>query len=142
VKTPAKPLVLHASYLTDIIRDPRQVIQLAEKALFEVDFDTVVGIGLSGALIVPQMAAAFGKNFAIVRKVDNTHSDQPVEGHIGARWLFVDDLICTGSTYKHVVNKMKLTAELYSHDTQHVGAYLYFSRRFFAPADVLLGIRL
>lgn len=82
----------------------------------------MVGTGLSGALVIPDLARRLGKLFAIVRKeTERTHSSRPIEGDIGERWLFVDDLIATGMTYcrvRHTVHK-------YAVGTNLVGAFLY-----------------
>lgn len=97
-----------------------------------VDFDTMIGTGLSGALTVPFLARAMGKHWAIVRKekdVDN-HSGNPIEGSIGERWIFVDDLISSGETRRRVLS---VVAQTFS-DTKYVGDYLY-QRHHFSPAE-------
>lgn len=67
-----------------------------------VDFDTMVGTGLSGALVIPTLARKMGKFFFIVRKDETTHSTKSGEGRIGRKWIFVDDLVYSGATHRRV----------------------------------------
>jgi len=80
----------------------------AAHALGAYDYDTMVGTGLSGALVVPLLARALGKHFAIVRKdAESTHSCNQIEGRIGRRWVFVDDFIVSGTTFSRVWQAVK-----------------------------------
>ena len=92
-----------------------------------VRFDTIVGTGLSGALIVPTVARALGKRWAIVRKQDDrsTHSSYRVEGEIGKRWLFLDDTIASGATRGHVRKQIAKLAEQHKFETEFVGTVTY-----------------
>lgn len=114
------------SYMKEAFDDPDNLVSNAKKALSGLDFDTFVGIGISGALVVPLLGRALGKHFAIVRKEkDGSHSNHAIEGHIGpaVRWIFVDDLIDSGRTLCRAMDVMK-----HSNHPMHpefVGAYLY-----------------
>lgn len=91
-----------------------------------VNFDTVVGTGLSGALVVPALARELDKNWLLVRKADDgTHSSYPAEGRLGERWMFVDDLISSGATRRRVMAVVADLAQEHKHRTQIVGQYLY-----------------
>jgi hypothetical protein len=98
----------------------------------------MVGTGLSGSLVVPILANAFGKDFMITRKPGDSHhhGSAVAEGDFNdsGRWLFVDDGIGTGTTYRRtrqLVNKM---ASEYGITDKYVGAYLYGHGRLH-PAD-------
>jgi hypothetical protein len=112
-----------------------QLICTAEHVLKNVDFDTMVGTGLSGALVVPSLARAMGKKWAIVRKPhENSHSNYLFEGEIGSRWLFVDDFIGTGKTRFNVIESVKRAYNSYvgwdpsrrrTDPIGYVGTYVY-----------------
>jgi len=100
---------------------PDQIFERAFPFLCDVEFDTLVGIGVSGCVIVPTLARILDVNFAIVRKSnDGSHGWHQVEGIIGDSWVFVDDLICSGNTAKRVFKCMR---EFRNKKFQ--GAYLY-----------------
>ena len=84
-------------------------------------FDTLIGTGLSGALVVPALANAMGLRWAIVRKDDNSHSSSRIEGTIGERWLFVDDFISSGRT----LDRTKQIVRRACPATAYAGFYLY-----------------
>jgi adenine/guanine phosphoribosyltransferase-like PRPP-binding protein len=113
----------------------------AREALAEVEFDTVVGTGLSGAVAASQLSRALRKNLAVVRKPrDGSHSSNPVEGVLGKRWLFVDDLISTGDTFRRTRAAIEKVCAERGHEAEFVGAYLYEdyeSERAFRPASRL-----
>lgn len=79
-------------------------------------FDTLIGTGLSGTLVVPHIARALGLKWAIVRKDDGAHSSNPFEGELGQRWLFVDDFVSSGATLQRVQDK--ILAFVDKHNTQ------------------------
>lgn len=132
LEPPARPdpLTLHASYLGEIINRPDEVIELAADRLRRAEaagykFDTLVGTGLSGALIVPNLARRLNKHFALVRKPDNSHSGMILEGSIGERWVFVDDLISSGATYRRVRSRINDVAASYYRRFMFVGVFTY-----------------
>jgi adenine/guanine phosphoribosyltransferase-like PRPP-binding protein len=115
------------------------------KALRAPKFDTFVGTGLSGAVIVPRLAEDLGLNWLVVRKDnDGSHSDLPVEGTLGRRWLFVDDFVSTGATFKRVhsvieavtAHRQRYNIETHEYendpwDTRLVGIWEYqYGRRY------------
>jgi len=112
----------HSFWLNEAFRDIDAVVNKARKALESVQYDTMVGTGLSGSLVIPVLAREFGKYFAIVRKDEARHSDLEIEGQIGHKWIFVDDFIGSGATrgrVKCAVNGVTGNPDLY------VGSYLY-----------------
>lgn len=89
----------------------------------DLQYDTIVGTGLSGTLVVPALAVALSKHFLIVRKsVEHNHSGQH-EGLFGRRWVFVDDLIASGDTLRTVRGKI---LGLCAH-SEYCGAFTYGS---------------
>lgn len=122
-------LHLSVSYM-DAIYEPDELILTAEARLQHVDFDTFVGTGLSGSLVLPTLARALGKKFLVVRKPeDSSHSYLDFEGYLGGRWLFVDDFVDTGRTFQRVYSKITNTILDRGFDSQLAGAFLYSSVR-------------
>lgn len=113
------------SYFSKLFTNPDDVIKDARKLLKNVDFDTMVGMGLSGSLVIPRLAEALGKQWFIVRKSDNSHACNKGEGRIGHKWLFVDDFIASGDTRQRVKNTIRDLSEKYNFPTEYVGTYTY-----------------
>lgn len=107
---PTEPASQHGiSYLVRAFENPAHIISESMLALENVQFDTMIGTGLSGALVVPTLARALGRHWAIVRKPnDDSHTRDPcgVAGRVGSKWVFVDDQICSGMTLNRVKNVM------------------------------------
>lgn len=117
---------IRSSYLENAHRHPSTLAREARKHLESVKFDTLVGTGLSGALVIPGLARELGVAWLIVRKDDDgSHSWQRVEGTIGAHWLFVDDFISSGATRERVINRMEQAAVRHGFATTYAGDYLY-----------------
>ncbi len=96
---PGKVLTLHADYLQQSLLNPKELVAKARSSLKGIKFDTMVSRGLSGALVVPMLARALRKNWLIIRKDnDGSHSSKKVEGTLGERWMFIDDLVSSGHT--------------------------------------------
>jgi hypothetical protein len=131
-------LPIKAHYMERVYDLPALVAD-ARRDLAGVEFDTLVGRGLSGALVIPRLADALGVKWLLVRKPeDGSHSGKKAEGELGRKWLFVDDLICTGSTLREVHAAVMLVARFgaYCQDggeyvqvthwrNEFVGAWLY-----------------
>ena len=148
VKTEADRLAFHPGYF-----QPTATVyeQYCRVDLANVDFDTMVGTGLSGALIVPRLADALDVNWLIIRKPnDSTHASDEAVGWLGKRWLFVDDFMESGATFHRVHKTVKTLADRsrteYVGDkyrkmppwsTEFVGAYLYGRSQVLSPADIL-----
>jgi hypothetical protein len=86
-----------------------EILKEAQRRLRDVDFDTMVGTGFSGGVVIPALALAMGKHFALIRKEsdDSHHGPGRILGHIGARWIFVDDFVSTGGTRRRVIEKVE-----------------------------------
>src|SRR6266542_2259815 len=108
--------------------DLTEMVEAARPLLEKVDYDTMVGTGLSGALVVPFLSRAFGKYWAIVRKPnDGSHSITQVEGQIEQRWIFVEDTVETERTRQRVQNVISEISPLCADKTTFVGTFVYQS---------------
>lgn len=113
-----------------------QLTSAADVNLEGILFDSMVGQGLSGALVVPILARHFKVPFAIVRKPDESrHSDYSVEGMVGEHWLFVDDFIDSGSTRNRVRGAIDALERRWEARTEFVGTYEYRRNRFLPARD-------
>ncbi len=71
------------------------------------DFDSIACCGVSGLMVVPQIAELLDKNILIVRKNEKRYSEFRTEGIAPLRYVVIDDLICSGKTIKHIQNTIK-----------------------------------
>jgi orotate phosphoribosyltransferase len=102
--------------------DPITMLTQAMRGLEGIQFDTLVGRGISGCMAAPIIARAMSKNFLIVRKEnDGSHSGSAAEGSIGSRWIFVDDCISSGNTQRACMAVVERLAP----KAVYVGAWLY-----------------
>ena len=117
-------------YMDDALFNLAEVIEAAQEALADVEFDTIVGTGFSGGIVVPALALAMGKKFVLIRKEhdDSHHGGGRLLGELGARWIFVDDLVSSGHTRDRVIRKVEDAAEEASAITEMVGQYMYAGR--------------
>lgn len=114
------------SYMEKIVLNPSQVALDALDNLQGIEFDTMVGRGLSGALVIPKLADHFGVHWYIVRKpTDSSHSTLLGEGRMGRKWLFVDDLISSGTTLHHTTLAIEELCKRMNWQTEFAGAYLF-----------------
>ncbi len=113
----------HAMYLNEAIRNPEQAMEKAVHHLFGYRFDAFVCTGVSGLLLAPILAVYMGKRLAVVRKQgDVNHSEFNVESALLEydRWIFIDDIIASGTTLR----KVRLAMLKLGFDPE-VGTYLY-----------------
>ena len=120
-------------YFDEAVFGLASVIKTAEKELKKVDFDTMVGTGFSGSIVIPSLALAMGKKFTLIRKEtdDSHHGRGRMVGELGSRWVFVDDFISSGNTRSRVFRKVAeaaLDSHLVDPDITMVGQYMYQAR--------------
>lgn len=107
--TTAEEVRVGTGYCDVAWQEPGRLIQEMRVAMKGVKYDTMVGTGLSGALIIPTLARALRKKFLIVRKdaeLEHSHASGLFVGLLGQRWVFVDDFISSGDTYGRVFEKV------------------------------------
>lgn len=131
---------LYTRYMDSALFDLSGVIKAAEGGLQDVDFDTLVGTGFSGGIVIPALALAMGKKFVLIRKEtdDSHHGGGRVLGELGEKWIFVDDFVSSGRTRQRVIGKIVDTASACGATTRCVGAYMYEARSAyygFSPFD-------
>jgi orotate phosphoribosyltransferase len=114
---------LKTYYMDTALFNLQEVIETAKERLADVDFDTLVGTGFSGGIVIPALALAMGKKFVLIRKEtdDSHHGRGRLLGEIGEKWIFVDDFISSGKTRQRVIDKV----EEVDSDTEYVGQYMY-----------------
>jgi adenine/guanine phosphoribosyltransferase-like PRPP-binding protein len=128
----AKVLNLSDTYM-DEVHDHESLISRWKESVGRTKIDTVVGTGVSGTIAAVRLAKEFGLYYLIIRKPGvSTHSSQPAEGNLGKNWVFVDDLVSSGSTIQRVWDAMNsITASGFQ--TKFKGAFLYQTPRFYSP---------
>lgn len=128
-------------YFDDAISHLPKVIDRAKAELRDVDFDTIVGTGFSGGIVIPALALAMDKQFLLIRKDgdDSHHGAGRLVGQLGERWIFVDDFVSTGRTRTRVIGKVAEAVSVSGIPTTMVGQYMYqgmFGDVGFQPFDL------
>ena len=70
-------------------------------------FDSIACCGVSGLMVVPQISELLEKHIIVVRKGEKCYSEFRTEGVAPFRYIILDDLICSGSTVKHIQGVIK-----------------------------------
>lgn len=97
-------------------------------------FDSIACCGVSGLMVVPQIAELLNKHIVVIRKPDEKcYSDFPMEGVTPFRYVIVDDLVCSGSTIKHIKNTIYEDCP----KAQCIGAYFYMPEECAFRADTI-----
>lgn len=114
-------------YFDTALFDLQSVVDQAADRLKGVEFDTLVGTGFSGGIVIPALALKMGKKFVLVRKEgdDSHHGGGRLLGTLGSNWVFVDDFIASGKTRYRVITKIMDSLPLTGGSTRMVGQYLY-----------------
>jgi len=118
---------LRTYYMDQAVFNLHEVIETAMANLEHVDFDTLVGTGFSGGIVIPSLALSLGKKFVLIRKEtdDSHHGRGRLLGELGSRWIFVDDFVSSGRTRQRVINKIDEAALDYETASEFVGQYMY-----------------
>jgi adenine/guanine phosphoribosyltransferase-like PRPP-binding protein len=104
----------HASYLSKIFNRKEQDKVISEiKQLIkekELKFDGFIVTGISGITMGSVLSRVLRKDLVIVRKAnDGTHSSYNVENYKHDKsYIFLDDLIASGATYKNVKKMLSI----------------------------------
>jgi hypoxanthine phosphoribosyltransferase len=107
-----------------------ELISNAEMQLFgqSIDFDSMVGIGNSGLLVLPILARHFNVPFFALRKKDSSHHNRANpfgDGFIGKRWILIDDVAVTGKTMIYAKQTIRKLTEANNFVAEYAGTYLY-----------------
>lgn len=125
-ETTERTITLVPDYTVLAFLDIDTLVRRAEEHLRDVRYDTMVGTGLSGSVVVPILATLLGKTWMIVRKPgEAAHSSHVAEGRLGQRWIFVDDFMATGATQMRVRDRIADVADAHGFLTHFIGSYLY-----------------
>lgn len=122
-------------YFDEAILNLPKVIEDAKAELEKVEFDTLVGTGFSGGIVIPSLALAMGKKFVLIRKEtdDSHHGKGRMVGQLGTAWVFVDDFISSGTTRRRVMDKVAEAVAETGQPTTMVGQYMYQARSWEQP---------
>ena len=104
-----------------------------KEVISKYQFDTFVGIGLSGTTMALMLAHRFKKKVILVRKADtDCHSDRRLEGsadlQVSTKAIIVDDCISSGRTLLEIIDVLNDSGpyELRGVDSiQIIGLFLY-----------------
>lgn len=125
-----KSRLFTSGYIPHVHKDFDHLISLAEFHLKGRHYDTMIGTGMSGSLVVPRLAEALGKHWLLLRKPsENSHTSQLAEGRLGERWIFVDDFVSSGATFRRVRDWASTYAAEFG------GVFQYRSGGKFTPAS-------
>ena len=103
-------------------KNRNQIVMNTIKDLRDYDYDSIVCCGTSGILVAPQVCEILNKEIVIVRKDhEKRYSPFVIEGILGNRFVFLDDLVCSGGTLRHVIKNIKEE----HHYAKCVGVYCY-----------------
>ena len=94
-------------------------------------FDSIACCGVSGLLVVAQVAELLNKNIIIVRKGEKCYSEFRTEGVAPFRYIILDDLICSGGTVRYIKKVLK---DEYSRSSC-IGVYCYLPNECAYRAD-------
>jgi len=97
-------------------------------------FDAIAVRGMSGALVVHEVAARLNKNIILVRKDVLRYTPFKVEGPKDGRYVILDDLICTGATIRNICEDIR--SNLCEH-SRCVGIYLWLDNRLITNKEEL-----
>jgi adenine/guanine phosphoribosyltransferase-like PRPP-binding protein len=89
-------------------KNRNQIVMNTIKGLRDYDFDSIVCCGTSGLLVAPQVCEILNKEIVVVRKEhEKRYSPFVIEGILGSGFVFLDDLVCSGTTLRYVLKNLK-----------------------------------
>ena len=89
-------------------KNRNQIVMNTIKGLRDYDFDSIVCCGTSGLIVAPQVCEILNKEIVVVRKEhEKRYSPFVIEGILGSRFVFLDDLVCSGTTLRYVLKNLK-----------------------------------
>lgn len=119
------------SYLRGLDNPDKIVQELRNLRDSGVEFDTIVGTGVSGMIPLLYVARELGIHWLAVRKpTEKSHTGLTAEGRLGRKWIFLDDFIDSGQTLRNVLQAVESATYHSGFHTQFVGVYSYAARPF------------
>lgn len=124
------------SYFEQVFGDTEELFRNAETQLIgqKIKFDSFVGIGLSGVLVLPILARHFDVPFLALRKAgvdchDTYGIGQYGRGTIGRNWVLIDDFVSSGRTIRVAQDRVDagLREAGNGFRTEYMGCYGYGS---------------
>lgn len=115
---PLENSVRFSTYSSRMLSDPAGIAEELRVSAREqgIKFDTIVGRGSSGMLIVPIVARILRKKWLIVRKHEEVQSSHDSSckwmGELGKRWIFLDDFSSSGQTFRKVRDGVRQAVEV------------------------------
>jgi hypothetical protein len=107
----------HASYLNAIFKRKEQDKAIREmKAIVkDIQFDGFIVTGVSGITMGSIMSRLCRKKLIIIRKENDndTHSYYDIENMDVGKYIFLDDLIASGNTFRRVKKKFNTMFLMY-----------------------------
>jgi adenine/guanine phosphoribosyltransferase-like PRPP-binding protein len=102
----------------------------AVEILRPLSVNVLVVTGTSGLIMGTRVADALGCRLAVVRRAEelaHTHSGSAkvVEGWIGGRWIFFDDLVASGDTKGRAIYEYAHACAYDSVPQVYLGDYMY-----------------
>lgn len=89
------------------IRNKTIIKAICELRKISDQFDSIACCGVSGLMVVPQIAEILNKHIVIIRKPEQSYSNFLVEGVAPYKYVIVDDLVCSGDTIKYIKRTIK-----------------------------------
>ena len=103
----------------------------------EIEFDAFACTGVSGLAMASILADKLDKELIVVRKrSDDSHSVGNVEGPETTkklRYLFVDDFVSSGKTFRSVLDALQSHEDGQAHKCMGTVFYQSFGRDFYTP---------
>lgn len=128
----------HVSYSSGGLAPTGQLVSAMRSGMKGIRYDTMVGTGISGALVVPAVGRAMRKRWALIRKhgVSSHAEDVHYEGVIGDAFIIVDDWVSTGATVGNILGSLMEACG--SRRPVFMGVWQYNPERFMTPSSLLL----
>lgn len=98
----------------------------------DIDYDAIACCGVSGFMVVPEIAEKLNKNIVVIRKQIDGYSNFLVEGATTNKYIIIDDLICSGDTIQYIINTIYEETPM----SKCVGVYCYMPEECSSGADL------
>jgi len=113
---------VHSDYLHQVYR-VKLFVKLVNRVAAAIKkyrkshpFEAIAFTGTSGAALAYPVSAKLGIPLLCIRKGNNNHFKNPVEGYVGAKsYAIIDDFIDTGDTLRKILKEMKKESSYWDH---------------------------